>query len=95
VDDPSHRRARLALIEGLQVQATTLLWAATDDSLKTRIRLAMLDLDKAVNWLKQDVIELRPEHLRLVDATIDLATRKMAFVAKALDDLKSTRKATG
>jgi hypothetical protein len=44
VDDPSHRRARLALIEGLQVQATSLLWAATEDSLKTRIQLAMLEL---------------------------------------------------
>jgi predicted membrane GTPase involved in stress response len=71
------------------------MWAATEDALKTRTQLAMLELDKAVSWLKQDVIDLHPELLRLVDTTIDRATRNLAFVAKALDDLKSARKATG
>jgi hypothetical protein len=91
VDDQNQREQRLALIQGLQIQGTSLLFAATDDSLKTRTRLALLDLDNAKHWLTQDAIELKPELLQLVDNIIDLATRKMAIVAKALDDLRSNR----
>ena len=89
--DEQNRRERLALIAGLQVQGTSLLLAATEDSLKSRIRLALLDLDNAKHWLTQDAIELTTELVQLVDNTIDLATRKLAVVAKALDDLRSNR----
>jgi hypothetical protein len=91
MDDQNRRQQRLALIEGLKAQGTSLLSAAPDDSLKTRTRLALLDLENAKHWLTQDDIELKSELLQLVDNTIDLATRKMAVVAKALDDLRSNR----
>jgi len=86
--DEQNRRERLALIAGLQVHGTSLLLAATEDSLKSRIRLALLDLENAKHWLTQDAIELKTELVQLVDNTIDLATRKLAVVAKALDDLR-------
>ena len=91
VDDKSRRDPRLALIAGIQAEGMSLLAAATNDSLKTRIRLALLDLENAVYWLNQDAIELRQEVLQVVDDTIVDATRNMAIVAKALDDLRSHR----
>jgi predicted membrane GTPase involved in stress response len=91
VDDQNRRQQRLALIDAVKAQGRSLFSAATEDTLQTRIQLALLDLDHAVNWLTQDVIELDPELLRLVETTIDFATRNMAFVANALDDLRSSR----
>jgi hypothetical protein len=91
LDDQNQRQLRLALIEGLKAQGTSLLSAAPDDALKTRTRLALLDLDNVVNWLTQDAVELDPELLQVIDTTIDVATRHMAIVAKALDDLRSNR----
>ena len=85
LDDQHRRQQRLALIAGLEAQGTSLLSAAPDDSLKTRTRLALLDLDNVVNWLTQDVVELDPELLQVIDTTIDVATRHMAIVAHALD----------
>ena len=87
-DDEGGREQRLALIKRIQAQGTSLLSAAPDDSLKTRTRLALLDLDNVVNWLTQDVVDLDSELLRVIDTTIDVATRHMAIVAKALDDLR-------
>jgi hypothetical protein len=89
VDDQNQRQQRLQIVEGLQLQGTSLLLAATEGSLKTRARLALLDLENAKHWLTQDAIVLKPELLQLVDNTIDLATRNLAIVAKALDDLRS------
>jgi hypothetical protein len=88
VDDQSRRRQRLALIAGIRAQGKTLLSAAQEDTMKTRIRLAMLDLDIAVGWLNQDAVELQSQVLRIIDATIDVATRNIAIVAKALDDVE-------
>jgi hypothetical protein len=87
-DDEGSRQQRLALIKRIQAQGTSLLSAATDDAMKTRIQLAMVDLDIAVNWLHQEV-ELQSEVLRVIDNTIDVATRNMAIVARALDDRRS------
>jgi hypothetical protein len=89
LDDQHRRQQRLALIAALEAQGKSLLSAAPDDSLKTRTRLALLDLDNVVNWLTQDVVELDPELLQVIDTTIDVATRHMAIVAKALDDRES------
>ena len=87
-EDQNFRRQRLALIASIQAQGTSLLSAATDDTMKTRIQTAMLDLDEAARWLNQDDVDPQPNFLQVIDATIDLATRNMAIVAKALDDLK-------
>jgi hypothetical protein len=86
VDDQS-RRQRLARIEALQAEGARLMSDAREETMKTRIRLATLDLDEAVRWLNQDDGDGRPNLLQIIDSTIDLATRDMAIVAKALDDL--------
>src|SRR3979490_624971 len=91
MDDQNQRQQRLALIEGLKAQGTSLLSAGPDDSLKTRTRLALLDLDNVVNWLTQDVVEFDPELLQIIDTTIDVAIRHMAIVAHALDVWRSER----
>lgn len=85
-EEENRREQRLALIKNIQAQGTSLLSAATDDTMKTRIQLAMLDLDIAVHWLTLDVSELEPALLHVIDTTIDIATRQMVIVAKALDD---------
>jgi hypothetical protein len=86
VDDLNRRQQRLALIEAIQAQGTNLLSAATEDAIKTRVRGAMLDLDNARGWLThQD--DGDDQVLRIVDTAIGIATRKMAVVAKAVDDL--------
>ena len=87
-EDQNFRRQRLALIASIRAQGASLLSAATDDTMKTRIRMAMLDLDEAARWLNEDDVDPKPNLLQVVDTTIDLATRNMAIVAKALDDLK-------
>ena len=85
VDDLNRRQHRLALIDAIQAQGTSLLSAATEDAMKTRVRGAMLDLDKASGWLAhQD--DGDDQVLQIVDTAISIATRKMAVVAKALDD---------
>jgi hypothetical protein len=86
VNDLNRRQQRLALIEAIQAQGTNLLSGATEDAMKTRVRGAMLDLDNARGWLThQD--DSDDQVLRIVDTAIGIATRKMAVVAKALDDL--------
>jgi hypothetical protein len=85
LDDLTRRQQRLALIDAIQAQATSLLSAATQDALKTRVRGAMLDLDNARGWLthQDDGVQV----LQIVDTAIGIATLKMAVVAKAFDDL--------
>jgi hypothetical protein len=51
--------------------------------------VAMRDLDDALGWLNQDDADPEPDLLRIIDTTIDLAIRNMAFVANTLDDLRS------
>jgi hypothetical protein len=84
--DSSARSQRLGQIEALQAQGARLIADATDETMKTRVQLAMRDLDDAIRWLNQEDIDREPHLLRIIDTTIDLATRNMAFVANALDD---------
>ena len=62
---------------------------ATEETMKARIRLAMLDLDDAARWLNHDDAVRKPNRLDIIDYTINRATRNMGRVAKALDDLRS------
>ncbi len=87
VDDLNRRRQRLALIDAIQAQGTSLLSAATEDAMKTRVRSAMLDLDNAKGWLSHQ--DDGAQVLQIVDTAIGIATRNMAVVAKALDDMES------
>jgi hypothetical protein len=81
-----NRRRRLALIEAIQAQGTSLLSVATEGAMKTRVRGAMLDLNHAREWVPhQD--DGDDQVLQIVDTAIGIATRKMAVVAKELDDL--------
>ena len=87
VDDRVRRQQRFALIEAVQAQGRSLLSAATEDAMKTRVRGAMLDLENARGWLTQQD-DGDDQVLQIVDTAISIATRKMTVVAKALDDLK-------
>jgi hypothetical protein len=86
LDNLTRRQQRLALIDATHAQGTSLLSAATQDAMKTRVRGAMLDLDNARGWLTHQ--DDGAQVLQVVDTAIGIATRKMAVVAKALEDLR-------
>jgi hypothetical protein len=83
--DPPTRSQRLAQIKALQAQGARLWSDATEETMKTRIRLAILDLDDAMRWLNQDDADRKPNPVDIIDYTVDVATQNMAIVAKAPD----------
>jgi hypothetical protein len=87
--DPDGRLRRRERIRALQAQGVRLSSDATEETLKTRIRLAMADLDDAMKCLNQADLDREPNVLDIIDHTIDRATRNMARVATALDGLGS------
>ena len=73
-----------AKIEARREQASLLLEAATHDSVKAQIHLAMGDLDEASVWLKNDGQPSPQSVLGLVDAILIVVGRRLDLVRALL-----------
>jgi len=84
--DVTPRQQRLDFIEVQRAEAARLMSAANHDTMKAHVRLAVRDLDEATIFLNEKDVDHRPNILKMADLAVEIATARMAIVAKALAD---------
>jgi hypothetical protein len=77
-------RRRQLILERKQL-AEALMRHGAHDAMKHQLRLAIRDLDEALEWLDQDNIDHRPFILRIVDMAIELAMARVIAVQQAFE----------